>query len=508
MFNTFSVCLYGVVLGKRGVSGESSVGGWLKVAALTTSYRDSIRSRSPDHVFYFNLCRLLSVRPSVTIHSRRAPHTSYFFSGIYLQYTRHRTKPFKLPYAVAFSVICIASLGVYTRFPTPGILLTWITVGSIIVSVKAGQNALCSVFSSFPSNQDCKWGGVSIILPWVSAICGGYPLSLSRHIGKLIFGLSGAGGLVCIMAEKQVGPVEVLRKGAREDLERLQREWLKGCYEENLKRSSHSIDSEREEFEHEEFEHEELEHGELQHEELQHEELEYEELEHEELEYEEPEAGPSDLGFDPYALANVAYPESIHSRRQSIPTDLWRYDPGPILPKRYTNLSEEIIDEEGDGNYDYYAEEGYFVEPRNDLQPHNRYSDTMSMSQPDTDELNDVLDIRSLVYFPPNHPTMEDVHSATANLSDLNSHLLGRLTPSDVGTPEQTLEETSCWEDDGMDEEVVSRKKKKLRPRRVDSGSVRPPKNFVVRFEDPPTTREPLTIIVTPPTPLPNRGFF
>lgn len=269
------------------------------------------------------------------------------------------------------------------------------------------------------------------------------------------------------MAEKQVGPVEVLRKEAREDLERLQREWLKGCYEENLKRCSYSIDSEREE-----------------------------------PESEEPDIGPSHHGFDPYASANVAYPESVYSQRHSIPTDLWRYDPGPILPRRYTTASEEIVDDEDD----FYAQEGHCVLPY----IHEGYSDTMSMSQPDTDELNDVLDIRSLVYFPPNHPTMEEVHSATANLSDLNSHLLGRLTPSDMGTPEPTVEETSYWEDDGTDEGegVVARKKKKLRPRRVDSGSVRPQKNFVVRFEDPPSTREPLTIIVTPPTPLPNRGFF
>jgi hypothetical protein len=92
------------------------------------------------------------------------------------------------------------------------------------------------------------------------------------------------------------------------------------------------------------------------------------------------------------------------------------------------------------------------TEPRLDVQFHDVIQTAMSMSQPDTDELNDVLDIRSLVYFPPAHPTMEDVHSATANLSDLNSHLLGRLTPSDVGTPEPTVEETSCWEDDLTEE--------------------------------------------------------
>ena len=278
-----------------------------------------------------------------------------------------------------------------------------------------------------------------------------------------MFGSIGAGGLVCIVAEKQIGPVEILRKEAREDLERLQLEWLKGCYEENLKRASHSIDSERE----------------------------------------EPEAGPSDDGFDPYVLANVAYPESIHAPRQTIPVDLWRYDPGPILPRRH-GVVYDTIDEE----QDFYAEDQY-EEPRLDVRYHDAHLDRMSMSQPDTDELNDILDIRSLVYFPSAHPTMEDVHSATANLSDLNSHLLGRLTPSDVGTPEPTVEETSCWEDDVAEEGgdfVV--KKKKLRPRRVDSGSVRPQKKFVVRFEDPPSTREPLTVIVTPPTPLPDGGFF
>ena len=342
---------------------------------------------------------------------------------------------------------------------------------SISVSIKAaGQGALCSVFSSFPSNQDCKWGGISIILPWVTTIFGECSLSLSRHNGKLILGSIGAGGLACIVAEKQVGPVEVLRKEAREDMQRLRQEWLKGCYEENLKRSSHSIDSER---------------GELEAIPI-------------DSEREEPEAGPSDFGFDPYALANVAYPDSIYNLRQTFPVDIWRYDPGPILPRQHPDIEEE--DEE-----DFYTDEDQYEEPR--LGSHDTHSDTMSLSQPDTDELNDVLDIRSLVYFPPAHPTMEDVHSATANLSDLNSHLLGRLTPSDMGSPEPTVEETSCWEDEDG-EDVGVRKKKKLRPRRIDSGSVRPPKKFVVRFEDPPSRREPLRIIVTPPTPLPNRGFF
>jgi len=352
--------------------------------------------------------------------------------GIYLQYTRHRTKPIKIPYIVTFATICIVSLA-----------------GSIVVSIKAIQNALCSVFSSFPSNQDCKWGGISITLPWVAAIFS-------------------AGGLACIVAEKQVGPVEVLRKEARADLERLQREWLRGCYEENQKRASHSIDSEREEI----------------------------------------EIGPSDDGFDPYALANVAYPESIHGPRQTIPVDLWRYDPGPILPRRHGVIDDVIDEEEEEEDDDFYAEDQY--EPRLDVQSHDTHSDTMSMSQPDTDELNDVLDIRSLVYFPSAHPTMEDVHSATANLSDLNSNLLGRLTPSDAETSEPTVEETSCWEDDVAEdgEGVVVKKKKKLRPRRVDSGSVRPPKKFIVRFEDPPSIREPLTVIVTPPTPVPDGRFF
>ena len=57
---------------------------------------------------------------------------------------------------------------------------------SISVSIRAGrQNTLCSVFSSFPSNHDCKWGGISIILPWVTAILGGFfiiasPFPVSR----------------------------------------------------------------------------------------------------------------------------------------------------------------------------------------------------------------------------------------------------------------------------------------------------------------------------------------
>lgn len=63
-------------------------------------------------------------------------------------------------------------------------------VVSISVSIKAGgQGALCSVFSSFPSNQDCKWGGVSITLPWVTAILGGsfiipfpFPVSRKTHL--------------------------------------------------------------------------------------------------------------------------------------------------------------------------------------------------------------------------------------------------------------------------------------------------------------------------------------
>jgi len=395
LFNSLSVCLYGILIGTNGVSAYEVV-----------------------HL----------IMSSISI-------STVIILGIYLQYTRHRTKPFKIPYVVTFSTVCLVSLA-----------------GSIIVSIKASQNALCSKFSSFPSNQDCKWGGIAITLPWVTAIFG-------------------AGGLVCIVAEKQVGPVEVLRKEAREDLERLQRDWLNGCYEENLKRCSYSIDSE----------------------------------------HEEPEAGPSDHGFDPYVLANVAHPEGIHAPRQTIPMDLWRYDPGSLLPpRRHGATDRDAIDEDDD----FYAEEVQYEEPRLEVQYHDAYSDTMSVSQPDTEELNDVLDIRSLVYFPPGHPTVEDVHSATANLSDLNSNLLGRLTPSDAETsettPETTVEETSCWEDDGTDEgeEVVAKKKKKLRPRRLDSGSIRPQKKFVVRFEDPPSTREPLTIIVTPPTPLPNKGFF
>jgi len=387
LFSSFSICLYGILLGKKGVSAYEVV-----------------------HL----------IMSSISI-------STIIILGIYLQYTRHRTKPFKTPYIVTFGTICLVSLA-----------------GSVIVSIKASQDALCSVFSSFPSNQGCIWGGVSIILPWVTAIFG-------------------AGGLVCIVAEKQVGPVEILREGAREDLERLKREWLQGCYEENLKRSSHSIDSEREEV----------------------------------------EAGPSDHGFDPYALANVPYPENAYAPKQNLPVDLWRYDPGPILPRRHDTIEEE--------EDDFYAEDDQYVDQSSEVQYFDAQSDTMSLSQPDTDELNDVLDIRSLVYFPPQHPTVEDVHSATANLSELNSHLLGRLTPSDAGSPEPTVEEKSCWEDDETEEgegQSGSRRKKRFRPRRVDSGSVRPQKNFVVRFEDQPPAREPFRIIVTPPTPLPNKGFF
>ena len=47
---------------------------------------------------------------------------------------------------------------------------------------------------------------------------------------------------------------------------------------------------------------------------------------------------------------------------------------------------------------------------------------------------------------------------------------------------------------------------KKFRPRRVDSESVRLQK-FFVHFEDPPSKREPLTVIVTPLTPLPDGGL-
>jgi hypothetical protein len=115
LFNSFAVCLYGMLVRKRGVS-------------------------------VYEVVHLIMSSISIS---------AIFLLGIYLQYTRHRTKPFKMPYTVTFCTICFASL-----------------VGSISVSVKAGQNALCSVFSSIPSNQDCKWGGISIILPWVSAICG------------------------------------------------------------------------------------------------------------------------------------------------------------------------------------------------------------------------------------------------------------------------------------------------------------------------------------------------
>ncbi|KAF9654087.1 hypothetical protein BDM02DRAFT_1193806 [Thelephora ganbajun] len=122
LFNSFSLCLYGILIGENGVSAY-------KVVHLIMS--------------------------SISI-------LTIIVLGIYLQCTRHRTKPFRIPYVVTLGTICLVSL-----------------VGSISVSVKASQNALCFIFSSLPSNQDCRWGGVSIILPWVSAIFGGHSLFLS-----------------------------------------------------------------------------------------------------------------------------------------------------------------------------------------------------------------------------------------------------------------------------------------------------------------------------------------
>lgn len=46
-------------------------------SSLTPPYHDSIRSRSPDHVFHFNLCHYPSVRPFVSVHSRQAAHANY-----------------------------------------------------------------------------------------------------------------------------------------------------------------------------------------------------------------------------------------------------------------------------------------------------------------------------------------------------------------------------------------------------------------------------------------------
>ena len=142
---------------------------------LTPSYRGSVRSRSPDHVFHFNLYHHHSVRPFLSPFSFPASCSRQFsFSGIYLQYTRHRTKPFKIPYIVTFGAICLVNLGMSPRIHTPQTFAHLDPIAlSISVSIKAaGQGALCSVFSSFPSNQDCKWGGISIILPWVTTIFG------------------------------------------------------------------------------------------------------------------------------------------------------------------------------------------------------------------------------------------------------------------------------------------------------------------------------------------------
>lgn len=146
---------------------------------LTPLYRYSLQNRSPDHVFHFNLHHLSFVRPSVPVGSPGNPLkpivSQWYLFAIYtapnetIQVAIYRHFLHHLPRKLR-----------YIRFipnPSNSRSLSSSSVGSISVSVKASQNALCSVFSSFPSNQDCKWGGASIILPWVSVICGGFPLS-------------------------------------------------------------------------------------------------------------------------------------------------------------------------------------------------------------------------------------------------------------------------------------------------------------------------------------------
>ena len=81
-------------------------------------------------------------------------------------------------------------------------------------------------------------------------------------------------------------------------------------------------------------------------------------------EREDPEAVPSDYGFDPCTLY-----------------------PGQILPRQRPDRGEE---------------RGSFLRRRGSIQKlgleyHETHSDMMPMSRPDTDELNDVLDI----LFPP-----------------------------------------------------------------------------------------------------------
>ena len=142
----------------------------------------------------------------------------------------------------------------------------------------------------------------------------------------------------------------------------------------------------------------------------------------------------------PHVRQNFRYPSSssghlkqashsIHGPRQTIPADLWHCDSGPIFPRRH-GVINQVIDEGGQFlRRGLIREQGWAINPTI-----LTYSNTMSISQPHTDELNDVKDIRSLVYLPSAHPTTEDVHSATANLSDLNPNLLGGLTQSDAET--------------------------------------------------------------------------
>ena len=63
LFDSLSICLYGVLVGKNGASGTQFMGPLVESRSrLTPSYRDSVRNRSPDHVFHFNLYHHHSVR--------------------------------------------------------------------------------------------------------------------------------------------------------------------------------------------------------------------------------------------------------------------------------------------------------------------------------------------------------------------------------------------------------------------------------------------------------------
>jgi len=117
---------------------------------------------------------------------------------IYYVCTHHRERPVQIPYICAFGSIFLSNL-----------------VIAISVSVRAGSH-LCDEFSSLSPSNNCVWGGISIIFPWVTTVFS-------------------AGGLIVTIAESHLRPIEVLTKRSREAVEHERRNWLIGCYAENLK---------------------------------------------------------------------------------------------------------------------------------------------------------------------------------------------------------------------------------------------------------------------------------